>query len=61
MKTAVCAICKNELPYILEWIFHQKNVGFDTIYIYDNDSDDGTSELLIQLDKAGIIKRIFLA
>lgn len=59
MKTAVCGICKNELPYILEWVFHYKSIGFDTIYIYDNDSDDGTSELLIQLDKAGLIKRIF--
>lgn len=59
MKTAVCAIAKNEFPYILEWVAYQKNIGFDDIYIYDNDSDDGTSELLIQLDKKDIIKRIF--
>ncbi|MFO3904276.1 glycosyltransferase family 2 protein [Enterobacter hormaechei] len=59
MKTAVCCICKNELPYVLEWVFHYRSIGFDTVFIYDNDSDDGTSELLIQLDKAGLIKRIF--
>ncbi|MDN7131956.1 glycosyltransferase family 2 protein [Halomonas sp. MC140] len=59
ISTGVCAICKNELPYILEWIFYQKLVGFDKIYIYDNDSDDGTSEALIRLHEAGEIIRIY--
>ncbi|MBW9464179.1 glycosyltransferase family 2 protein [Kluyvera sp. EC_51] len=59
MKTAVCAICRNEFPYIFEWIAYQKKLGFDEVFIYDNNSDDGTSELLIKLDYAGIINRVF--
>ncbi|WP_313376223.1 glycosyltransferase family 2 protein [Pantoea sp. CTOTU50773] len=59
MKTAVCSICRNESPYIFEWIAYQKKIGFDQVFIYDNHSEDGTSELLIKLDHAGIIRRIF--
>lgn len=59
MKTAICALCKNERKYIIEWIAYHKTQGFDDIYIYDNVSDDGTSELLIILDLLGVIKRVF--
>lgn len=59
MKIAVCCICRNEVNYIKEWIGFYKSVGFDSVYIYDNVSDDGTSELLINLDKLNIIKRVF--
>lgn len=59
LKVAVCAICKNENPYILEWVAYQKLVGFDHVFVYDNDSSDGTSEALIRLHEAGQITRIF--
>jgi len=59
MKFAVCAIAKNEFNYINEWVAYQKIVGFDDIYIYDNNSNDGTSELLINLDSKNIINRVF--
>ncbi|MBT9572601.1 MAG: glycosyltransferase family 2 protein, partial [Pseudomonas umsongensis] len=52
ITTVVCAICKNEKPYILEWVAHQKLSGFDQIFVYDNDSDDGTAEALIRLHNA---------
>ncbi|MCO6540363.1 MAG: glycosyltransferase family 2 protein [Gilliamella sp.] len=55
---AVCAICRNEFPYIMEWIAYQKSIGIDHIYLYDNVSDDGTSELLINLDAIGEITRV---
>lgn len=58
MKIALCAIAKNELNYIEEWVAYHKIVGFDDIFIYDNVSDDGTSELLQALNKIGEIKRI---
>jgi len=58
MRSAVCAICKNERHYVLEWIAWQKSVGFDEIFIYDNVSDDGTSELLVALHELGVITRI---
>lgn len=59
ITTAVCAICKNENPYILEWVAYQKLSGFDQVFVYDNDSDDGTSEALIRLHNAGEITRIY--
>ncbi len=59
LRTAICALCKNEREYIVEWVAYHKVLGFDDIYIYDNVSDDGTSELLIILEQAGIIKRVF--
>jgi len=36
----VCGIIKNEAPYIREWIAHYLTLGFDHIYLYDNDSTD---------------------
>lgn len=59
MKVAVFAICKNEGPYILEWVAYQKLIGFDKVFVYDNVSDDGTSETLIRLHNEGEITRIF--
>lgn len=38
MKIAVCAIMKDENQYIEEWSNHYKNLGFDHIFIYDNNS-----------------------
>lgn len=37
----VCAIFKNEGPFLLEWIAYHRAVGFDFFVLYDNDSDDG--------------------
>ena len=58
VKIAVCTICRNEKPYLLEWIAWNKIIGFDKIFVYDNQSNDGTSELLVSLDMNGEIKRI---
>lgn len=57
-KVAVCAICRNERSYVEEWISYYKVNGFDDVIIYDNVSDDGTSELLVALDAVGEIKRV---
>ncbi len=55
---AVCAIFKNEAPYILEWIAHHKSIGIEHYYIADNISTDGSSELLKKLNDDGIIHRL---
>lgn len=44
MRAVVCAMAKNEHLYINEWVEHYVKLGFDTIYIYDN--DDETSPLI---------------
>jgi hypothetical protein len=54
----VCAVfctVKNEGPYILEWVAWCRLVGFDRIFIAQNDSDDGTIELLECLHQFGVI------
>jgi len=49
---------KNEGPFLIEWIAYHKAIGFDTILIVSNDSDDGTTELLDALDAAGEVDHI---
>ena len=46
LRIAVCAICRNEVECIEEWVSFYQIAGFDSIYIYDNVSDDGCSDLL---------------
>lgn len=41
MRVVICAIAKNEHLYINDWVKWHLNLGFDHIYIYDN--DDKTS------------------
>jgi len=54
-KIACCAIMKNESPYIHEWVAHYTALGFDQIFIYENDSSDRTAALLKSLDQTGFI------
>ncbi|MCB1479961.1 MAG: glycosyltransferase [Rhodobiaceae bacterium] len=52
---AIAGIVKNEAPYILEWIAHHRSIGFGAAFIADNDSTDGTKEILGKLSSAGIV------
>ncbi|BBF80041.1 glycosyltransferase family 2 protein [Asticcacaulis excentricus] len=54
-KCTVCLIAKNEGPYLLEWVAWYRLLGFDRIVVYDNDSNDGGSELLARLAQAGVL------
>ena len=40
MKVVICAMAKNEHLYINEWVRHYVELGFDKIYLYDNDELD---------------------
>lgn len=55
MKNTLCLIVKNEAQYILEWIAYHKAIGFDSFAIFDNESTDGTTEILECLARAGIV------
>jgi hypothetical protein len=55
---SICAIVRNEGPYILEWIAFHKAIGVDHFYIYDNQSTDGTTEILLRLEAEGLVTRI---
>lgn len=50
MKVYLCALAKNEHLYINEWVAHYVKLGFDKIYIYDND-DKGTKDIYKSIDK----------
>lgn len=52
-RIALCAIVRNEIRSLVEWLAHYKVLGVDDFLIYDNDSTDGTSDLLRALDEAG--------
>ena len=36
---ALCAIGRRENQYAPEWVSHYRALGFDHIYIYDNNHD----------------------
>ncbi len=52
----VVAIMKNEGPYIKEWLDYHIAAGVDMFYLYDNDSDDNTTEILAPYIKRGIVE-----
>ena len=55
MSSTLCAIVKNEAPYLAEWALFHRMIGFDRIVVYENDSDDSTPGLLDRLKRAGVI------
>lgn len=55
---AIVAIVRNEAPYLLEWVAHHRVVGFSRFYVADNASDDGTTALLLGLERLGVVTSI---
>ncbi|MDR0913022.1 MAG: glycosyltransferase family 2 protein [Methanobrevibacter sp.] len=58
----ICCIAKNEEEYFEEWLDHHLNLGFDKIYIYDNNDNPGLQEFLkkyLDANKIEIIKNTF--
>ncbi len=51
MKVAVCLLARDEARGLLEWMAYNLLLGFDEILIYDNDSIDGTRQLVEQARK----------
>jgi hypothetical protein len=45
-KLAVLTMACNEAPYLAEWIAHHLAIGVARIFVYTNDNDDGTDEML---------------
>lgn len=53
---AVCAIAKNEGPYFREWIEWHRKQGVEKFYIYDNESNDCTKEVLSPYIESGLVE-----
>ena len=55
----ICAIFKNEAPWLKEWIvFHHDVLGFKHFYLYNNDSSDDYQAVLKPFIEKGIVELI---
>ncbi len=52
---AVCAIAKDEGPYFKEWIEWHLSQGVEKFYVYDNESTDGTKDILQPYIDSGVV------
>jgi hypothetical protein len=46
LQLSICAIFKNEAPFLKEWIEYHKLVGVQHFYLYNNNSEDEYLEIL---------------
>ncbi|MFA6988609.1 MAG: glycosyltransferase family 92 protein [Candidatus Gastranaerophilaceae bacterium] len=53
---SLCAVIKNEAPYLREWIEYHRMIGVEQFYIYNNNSTDNTEEILEPYIKENIVK-----
>jgi hypothetical protein len=51
---SICAIFKDEAPYLPEWIEFHRLVGVERFFLYDNASSDGGREILEPWVRAGV-------
>jgi hypothetical protein len=51
---AMCAIYKDEAPFLREWIEFHRLVGFERFFLYDNNSTDSHREVLAPYVEDGI-------
>jgi len=58
-RVAICAMFKNEAPWLKEWIdYHRIVLGIDHFYLYNNDSTDHYKEVLRSLIDEGFVELI---
>ncbi|MBO4313563.1 MAG: glycosyltransferase family 92 protein [Desulfovibrio sp.] len=55
---AICAIAKNETPFLEEWTRFHLSIGFEHIFVYDNGSDIPVSSVLAEFIRAGLVTAI---
>ncbi len=55
---SVCAVFKNEAPYLKEWIEYHQLIGVDHFFLYDNGSVDGFRKVLSPYLKKKIVTLI---
>ncbi|GLS15014.1 hypothetical protein GCM10007935_24470 [Hydrogenophaga electricum] len=54
-RLGVGAIFKDEKPYVIEWLAHHRLLGVERFFVADNQSTDGTTELLEALQACGFL------
>ena len=58
MKITIVTCVKNEGPFLLEWIAHNRNLGVTDFLFYSNDCTDGTDHLLDALAAHGVVTHL---
>lgn len=53
----IVSAMKNEGPFVLDWIAHNRAIGIDRHLVYTNDCADGTEAILDALAEAGVTRR----
>lgn len=57
-NVSICAIFKNEAPYLKEWIEFNHIVGIDHFYLYNNNSEDNYEPVLKPYIESGLVTLI---
>lgn len=57
-NVSICAIFKNEAPYLAEWIVYHTIVGVEHFYLYNNFSSDNYLEILDPYIRSGLVTLI---
>lgn len=55
-NVSVCAIFRNEAPYLKEWIEFHRIIGVEHFYLYNNFSDDNYKEVLNPYINEGVVE-----
>lgn len=50
----LCAIAKDETPFLREWVAYHHHIGFEKIYIYDNESQVPVRDCLADFYDRGV-------
>ena len=53
---SICAIMKNEGPYLQEWIEYHHLAGVEKFYLYDNGSTDRTQDIIKPYVTSGLVE-----
>ena len=54
-NVSILCIIKNEGPYLKEWIEYHKLIGIEHFYVYDNESNDDTNDILKPYIESGLV------
>ena len=58
MHLAICAIFRNEAPYLQEWIEFHRLAGIEKFHLYQNRSDDNFETVLRPYIDEGLVELI---
>jgi len=54
-KLAICALFRDEAPYLEEWIEYHRLVGVDHFFLYNHSSSDGFRDVLRPYVREGVV------